>query len=329
MSFLKKSAKLERDKDILEKSTTSSHRNQLSKYAVSSAASSYSNPLFTNHSTAKRGHTAGDRTSLFSGRTCNFYAGSGMKADATRVSCFRHRKPSAADISSSDGKDGPSSSLLSPATTLLDSACHNTEKASKYGQESSSSETVVPRANVPTSFRDKPRLGLEGQATCEAPEIGSEKYGSCASSIFRHNFRKKGGHRREVQSSLKPSEIPGPECVRQPTSKATGDDLRECDTEFIESLQPLEYSAVYSSGNEPSQLHLSSLDFDQSSDAHGHQSRSPPSAPQTSATDADVQLFSLLDHDGVSDRYTSVMERHFFDVPVFMDIQRRIFKIFQ
>lgn len=311
MSFQKKSANLEGDKDNSQKSTTSPRRNLLQKYAVSSAASSYSNPLFTNHSTAIPSQTTGDRTvSSSSSRTCNLYAGSEIKPDRAPFSCFHQRKPgSPRDVTTA--KDDHSSSLVSPSISVLSSSCQNSEIAFKDGQVSPSSETMVTRAStVPLFFRDKPPLGPAVQTISKVLNIGNEKHVSCASSMTRHTFRKKTDHRKDVQSSFKPPEILGLECLQQSTSMArssTGDDLRESDAELIESLQSITYPsssdrATCSSGNGLSQSQLSSSGLEQLSEAHINQSRSPPSAPQTSATEGDSQLNPLSGYDGVSDR---------------------------
>lgn len=317
MSFQKKSAKLEVDKDTSQKLTTSSPRNHLQKsYAVSSAASSYSNPLFTNHTTAKPAQTSGNRTSS-SPRTCNPHAGSEIKPDRAPFSSFRQRRPGSLATSPRDvttPKDDHSSSVVSPSTSVRGSSCQNSEKALKDGQVSPSSETMVTRATVPTCFRDKPPLGPPVQSISTAPNIGKEKYVRCASSITRHTFRKKTvDQRRELQSSLKLPEILGLECPRQSTSVtriSSGDDSRECDGEMIESLHSITYPstsdpATYSSGNGPSESRPSSSGLEQSSDAHMNQSRSPPSVPETSAIEADLQSTCLLDYVGVSDRCAS------------------------
>lgn len=313
MSFQKRSAKLEGDKDNAQKSTTSSPRNHLQKCAVTSAASSYSNPLFTNHSTAKPAQTAGDKTSSSSSRTSNLYAGSEIKTDRAPFSCFRQKKPGALATSLTDAittKDDHSSSLCSSSTSVVGSSCQNSEKAFKDGQVSPSSDTKVTRATVATIFRDKPPLGPAVQTISKAPNIGNEKYVSCASSITRHTFRKRADHTRVLQSSFKQQEIVGVECPQQSTSmtrSSNGDDFRESDAEMIESLHSITYPSTsepgtYSPGNGSSESHLSSSGLEQSSDTHINQSRSPPSAPQASATVTTSQLNPLLGYDGVSDR---------------------------
>lgn len=322
MSFQKKSAKLEGDKDNSHKSTTSSPRNHLQKNAVSSAASSYSNPLFTNHTTAKPAQTSADRTSTASSRTSSPYAGSAINPDRAPFSCFRQRKSGSSATSPRDvtiTKDDNSSSLVSPSASMLSSPRPNSEKTSKDGQVSPSSESMYTRATVPTFFREKPPLSPAVQTMSKAPTLGNEKRVSCAaSSITRHTLREKAECRREFRSSLKLPEILGLECPQQSTSAtkpSTGDDLRECecDAEIVESLHSITYPsssdpATYSSGKGPPESHLSSSGHsEQSNDAHINQSRSPPSVPQTSVTEEDLQLNPLLGFEGVPDRYASLL----------------------
>jgi hypothetical protein len=321
MSFQKKSAKLEGDKDNSQKSTTSSPRNHLQKNAVSSAASSYSNPLFTNHTTAKPALTTADRTSTASSRTSSPYAGCGANPNRAPFSCFRQRKSGSLATSPRDVtliKDDNSSSRVSPSAFMLSSPRLNSEKISKDGQVSPSSESMYTRATVPTFFREKPPLSPAVQTMSNAPTLGNEKHVSCAaSSVTRHTLRKKAEYRTELRSSLKLSEILGLECPEQSTSatkSSTGDDSRECDAEMIESLHSITYPsssdpATYSSGKGPPECHLSSSGHsEQSNDAHVDQSRSPPSVPQVSVTEEDLQLNPLLcEYEGVPDRYASLL----------------------
>lgn len=316
MTFQKKSAKLDGDKDSSQKSTTSSPRNHLPKNAGSSAASSYSNPLFTNHTTAKPAQTAADRTSTASSRTSGPYAGSAINLDRAQFSCFRQRKPGSLVTSPRDvtiSKDDNSSSLVSPSVSMLSSPRPSSEKASKDGQVSPSSESMYTRATVPTFFREKPPLSPAVQAMSKSPTPGNEKYVSCAAtSVTRHSLRKKAEFRRELRSSLKLPEILGLECPQQSASAtrcSPGDDSHECDAEMIESLHSITYPsssdpATYSSGKGPPESHHSSSGHsEQSNDAHVDQSRSPPSVPQISVTEEDLQLNPLLGFEKVPDRY--------------------------
>ena len=318
MSFQKKSAKLDGDKDTSQKSTTTSPRNHLQKNAVSSAASSYSNPLFTNHTTSKPAQTTAERTSTASSRTSSPYSRSAINPDRAPFSCFRQRKSGSLATSPRNvtiTKDDNSSSLVSLSASMLSSPRPNSEKTSKDGQESPSSESMYTRATVPTFFRDKPPLSPAVQTMSKAPTLGNEKYVSCAAaSVTRQSLRKKAEYRRDLRSSLKLPEILGLECPQQSisaTKSSTGDDSRECEAEMIESIHSITYPsssdpATYSSGKGPPESHLSSPGHsEQSNDAHVDQSRSPPTVPQTSVTEEDLQLNPLLSYEGIPDRYAS------------------------
>ncbi|XP_024396324.1 uncharacterized protein [Physcomitrium patens] len=305
MSFQKKSSKLEGDKGNLQKPTASSPRNHSQKNAVSCASSSYSNPLFTNHTTAKPSQTTGERTPSSSSRAGVPHAGSTTNPDRPILSYFRQRKVGNVATSPRDqsiAKDDNSSSQISPSASMA-SSCQNSGKTSKDGQVSPSSETMYSRATVPTFFCDKPPHGPVVQSISKTPTLGNEKYVSCAASInSRQSLRKKNEFRRELRTSLKLPKILGLECPDQstsPTKFSTGDDMHDCDAEMIESLHPIAYPsssdpATYSSGKGPPESHLSSLKHsEESNDPHIDQSRSPPSAPHIPVPGANLHLNPL------------------------------------
>lgn len=303
MRFQKKTSKLEDDKDNLQKPMASSPGNYSQKNTVSSAASSYSNPLFTNHTTSKPSLTTGERTPSSLSRTDVPYVQSAIKSDRPISSYFHQRK--AGDVATTPrdftvAEDDNSSSQISSTASMASSPCQNSGKTIKDGQISPSSETMYTRATVPTFFRDKPPPSPALQTISTAPTLGNEKYVSYAASISsRQSLLKKPVCRVELKTGLKLPQILGLECSDQSTSAtkfSSGDDMHDCDAEIIECPHSTKFPSssdpsTYSSGKGPPESRLSSLKHcDESNDANIDQSRSPPSAPQTGDPGANLQL---------------------------------------
>lgn len=299
LSFQKKSAKWEVEEDATQKGTTKFPPNRSQEHPVSSAASSYSNPLFANHTSSVRSAQISDRASSASSRTGS---PSALNSGRTPFSS-RHRRPAATATSGKDlnvVKDDNSSSLVYPSVTQVttssmsmpSSPLESSGRTSKDGHISPSSDAMYKRATVPTIYRDKPPLNSAISTNSRSPSSGQEKHVSCASLTRLPPYRKSEPV-LEFDNNLNVQDIFGEVCP--PPSSNPNILSREYSVnsvEVVESCNPTSSDpATYSSGKGPPQSPFPSLEATNMLGAgHNDQSRSPPSAAPTFTAKEEVQL---------------------------------------
>lgn len=300
LSFQKKSAKWEVEKDLPQKGTTNFPPNRSQEHPVSSAASSYSNPLFANHTSSVRSAQISDRASSASSRTGS---PSALNSGRTPFSS-RQRKPAAIATSGKDVdvlKDDHSSSLVYPSVAQVTtsslsmpfSPLESSGRTSKDGRISPSSDAMYTRATVPTVYRDKPPLNPATSTNSKSPSSGHEKHVSCASLTRVLPPYRKSDPVMEFDNNLNLQDIFGEVCP--PPSSNPNISSREYSTnsiEVVESCNPTSSDpATYSSGKGPPESPLHSLEAtNMLGAAHYDQSRSPPSAAPTFTAKEEVQL---------------------------------------